>query len=227
MKKFFLLFLVALLGPAAVFAAGRATRADYVTRVESCEAVLQEFMSSPEHAIPQEILQQAQGIIIVNQFKAGFFLGVKDGYAVILVKKPDGSWSVPALLHAGETSLGFQVGAKSIETVMVLTDPQTPKLLFDQRFNVGVDAKAVAGPKAAERERDNRPIIDAPVLVYSKSKGLYAGATVKLGFLSRNDEANHVLYSTDYNLPELLYSDWVQPVPEVVPLMNYVRDITR
>lgn len=227
MKKLFLLLLIALTGIAPVVAAtATPKRADCVTRVESCEAILQQFMSNPSTAIPGSILQQARAIIIVNQFKAGFFLGVKDGYGVILVKKPNGRWSIPVLLSAGEASLGLQMGAKSIETVMIITNDETPRLLFNQRFNVGVDAKAVAGPKAAERERDNHPIIDAPVLVYTKSRGLFAGATVKLGYLSRNDEANFTLYQTTYTLPELLYSDWVQPVPETVPLMNYVQQLS-
>lgn len=228
MKKLLLLPVLALLAlaPSAASAANL-TRAECVTRIETCEAILQEFMTDPAQAIPPSILQQARALVIVNQFKAGFFLGVKDGYGVIMVKKADGRWSLPVLLSAGEASLGLQLGAKSIETVMVITNDQTPKLLFNQRFNVGVDAKAVAGPKAAERERANHPIIDAPVLVYSKSKGLFAGATVKFGYLSRNDEANFTLYNTQYTLPEILYSDWVQPVPEVQPLMNYVQRIAQ
>lgn len=226
MKKFLLPLLLALVS-AATLSAAASSRREYVTRIESCEAILREFQANPEYAVPADILQQARALVIVNQFKAGFFLGIKDGYGVILVKKPDGRWSLPVILSAGEASLGFQVGAKAIETVMVITNDQTPRLLFNQRFNVGVDAKAVAGPKAAERERDNHPIIDAPVLVYTKSKGLYAGATVKVGYLSRNDEANFVLYSTKYTLPELLYSDWVQPTSEVQPLMSYVEQIAR
>jgi lipid-binding SYLF domain-containing protein len=225
MKKLLLLSLLALTFAAPSAALAALTRAEYVTRVESCEAILQEFMTNPATAIPPSILQQAKAIVIVNQFKAGFFLGVKDGYGVILVKQADGRWSLPVLLAAGEASLGFQLGMKSVETVMIMTNEQTPKLLFNERFNVGVDAKAVAGPKAAESERDNHPIIDAPVLVYSKSKGLYAGATVKFGYLTRSDEANYVLYNTSYTLPELLYSNWVQPIPEVQPLMNYVQRI--
>jgi lipid-binding SYLF domain-containing protein len=225
MKKFLLSFLLALLSVATLSAAP-VKRSEAVTRIESCEAILREFMANPEYAIPADILQQARALVIVNQFKAGFFLGIKDGYGVILVKKSDGRWSLPVILSAGEASLGLQLGAKAIETVMVITNDQTPRLLFNQRFNVGVDAKAVAGPKAAERDRENHPIIDAPVLVYQKSKGLYAGATVKVGYLSRNDEANFSLYSTQYTLPELLYSDWVQPVSEVQPLMAYVEQIT-
>ena len=227
MKKFFSLLLLALFAAAAPSAFAAPTRAETITRVESCEAILREFMANPEYAIPAGILQQARALVIVNQFKAGFFFGVKDGYGVVLAKKPDGSWSIPVIINAGEASLGFQIGANAVETVMVITDDQTPRMLFNDRFNVGVDAKAVAGPKAAQAERANRPIIEAPVLIYTKSKGLYAGATVKFGHLSRNDQANFILYSTQYTLPELLYSDWVQPIPEVQPLMQYVQQITR
>ena len=225
MKKFLLLPLLAL--SLAIFARAESTdpRADYVVRVESCEAIIREFMANPATAIPPEVLQNAKALVIVNQFKAGFFIGVKDGYAVIMVKQADGHWSLPVLLSAGELSFGLQVGANAVETVMVLTDAQTPRLLFNQRFNVGIDAKAVAGPKAAEAEKLNQALISTPVLVYTKAKGLYAGATVKTGWLQRNDAANFTLYNTTYALPELLYSDWVKPVPEVVPLMDYVRQI--
>jgi hypothetical protein len=48
---------------------------------------------------------------------------------------------------------------------------------------------------------------------------------VKAGWLERSDNANFVLYSTTYTMPELLYSDWVKPVPEVQPLMDYVKQI--
>ena len=226
MKKLLLPFLFALLGASLVPAAVAAPkRAECVTHVLSCEAILREFQANPDYAVPAAVLQQAHALIIVNQFKAGFFLGVKGGYGVVMVKKSDGRWSLPVLLSAGEASFGLQFGAKAVETVMVVTDEQTPKLLFNTRFNVGVDAKAVVGPKAAEIERNNHTIVDAPILVYTKSTGLFAGMTLKAGFLSRDDEANFALYNTQYTLPELLYSNWVQPVPEVTPLMDYVQKI--
>lgn len=223
MKKLLLLSLIALSGAAAVQAAP--ARSEYITRIESCEAILREFMGNPATAIPPSVLQGAKALVIINQFKAGFLLGLKDGYGVIMVKRADGHWSLPVLVGAGEVSFGLQVGANAIETVMVITDDQVPRQLYNQRFNVGVDAKAVAGPKVAEKEQYNHDILKVPVLVYSKVKGLYAGATVKTGWLQRNDDANFSLYDTTYTMPELLYSDWVKPVPEVGPLMTYVQQI--
>jgi lipid-binding SYLF domain-containing protein len=222
MKKILPLCLALMIG-ASTTAYCMPDRKDVVTQVESCEAILQEFMSDPATAIPQPVLQAARAIMIVNQFKAGYILGIKGGYGVIMVKKAGGNWSVPVLLSANEASLGFQIGAKSVETVYIITDDATPRLLFRNRFNVGVDAKAVAGPKAADAERDYVNTLKTPVLVYSKSSGLFVGATVKAGMVSRNDDANFVLYNTSYTLPELLYSDWVTPPTEVGPLMRYVK----
>jgi SH3 domain-containing YSC84-like protein 1 len=223
MKKSLLLVFVALV--CALTARAAPTRADLVTRIETCEAILQEFQGRPELRPSPDAWRNAKAVLIVNQFKAGFLIGVKDGYGVIMVKKPTGGWSLPVLINAGEASLGLQLGAKSVESLYIITDDTTPRMLFNQRFNIGVDAKAVAGPKAAEKERNNHEILKTPLLAYTKSKGLYAGATVKAGHISRADEANFILYNTRFTLPELLYSEWVQPPPEVEPLMKMINAI--
>jgi SH3 domain-containing YSC84-like protein 1 len=223
MKKLLLLSLVALFGADLVRA--DPTRADLVNRIESCEAIVQEFQTRSAIAIPANVWARAKGVLILNQFKAGFLLGVQDGYGVIMVKR-DGRWSLPVLINAGEASLGFQLGAKSVQSVFIITDENTPRQLFTARFNIGVDAKAVAGPKAAEKERNNEEILRTPLLAYSKSVGLYAGATVKAGHISRNDQANFELYDTRYTMPELLYSDWVKPPKEVQPLMALLQKLS-
>jgi lipid-binding SYLF domain-containing protein len=221
MKKFLTLSLLTLLG--ALVARAEPSRADLVARVESCEAVLQELQARPA----KEAWQRAKALLILNQFKAGFLIGVKDGYGVIMVKKPDGKWSLPVLVNAGEASFGLQLGASSVESVFIITDDQVPRRLFNSRFNLGVDAKAVAGPHASQAEKTNVEILRTPLLAYTKSTGLFAGATVKAGHISRNDSANFTLYDTRYTMPELLYSDWVTPPPEVVPLMNLVTKLTQ
>jgi lipid-binding SYLF domain-containing protein len=142
-----------------------------------------------------------------------------------MVKKPNGHWSLPVLIDASEASLGLQVGAKSVDTVCIITDDATPRLLFTSQYNIGVDAKAVAGPSSAEYDNEAKTTFIAPVLVYTRSEGLFAGATVKAGHVQRNDGANFALYNTSYTMPELLYSDWVTPPPEVQPIMSYMQQL--
>lgn len=224
MKKLLLFSLLALFGAASA-RASTDPRAEYVTRVESCEAILREFMAKPETAIPTSVLAQARAIVITNQVKVGFILGVKDGYGVIMVKQANGHWSLPVIIGAGEVSFGFQLGSNTAETILVITDEATPRMIFNRRFNVGVDAKAVAGPNSAHSESVNRELLATPVIVYAKARGLYAGATVKSGWIERNDEANYILYSTQYTMPELLYSDWVKNTSETAHLTDFMQQI--
>ena len=227
MKKFLttLFCLTALVGFAS--AANEITRADVIVRLDSAEAILQEIQGNFKTAIPADILRRAKGIVIVNQFQAGFIFGLKDGYAVALVRRPNGKWSVPAFLRAGELSFGLQAGGKSINAVYVLMDDETARLLFRNRMNLGVDAKAVAGIRAAEREAVSKSLPgDANVLIYSSTEGFYVGATLKTGYLSPHQRANELFYNSSHRMPELLYSDWVTPPPEARFIMDYVSRLT-
>ncbi len=226
MKKLFSLLLL-FATVVSLQANSERNRYRFIDRVETCEAILREFQADPARAIPSEILQRAKGIVITTQFRGGLIVGFQEGYGVILVKKTDGSWSIPVVIRAGEASLGLQLGGARIETVYVLMDEQTPRLLFEGRFNIGVDAAAVAGPRASEIEKANKELLAVPVQVYSSHKGLFAGATVKSGYITRSDEVNRAFYNVSYDLPELLYGDFVNPIPGYVrPLVDYVTQLS-
>jgi len=227
MKRFISLALTLLVTTLAVQAERSLPRKDYVTRVESCEAIIREFQYDQDYRIPRQVMQAAETIVIINQFKAGFIFGIKDGYAVALSKRPDGSWSLPAFMNAGEMSIGLQVGANAIETVLIITDASVTPLLYENKFNIGVDAKAIAGPRVAEAEKVTRILKEAPILVYTKKKGLFAGATVKAGWISANNRANRAFYNTRYSMPEILQGDWVPAQPEVEPLRQFIAQQTR
>ncbi len=228
MKKFltalFCLTACAVMLPAA---AGL-TRASVIERLDSCEAILQSIQGNIKTAIPSDILRRAKGIIVVNQFQAGFLFGIKDGYAIALVRRPNGKWSVPAFLRAGEISFGLQAGGKAINAVYILMDDATTRLLFKNRMNLGAEAKAVAGIRTAEREAVTKSIpTEASVLVYSTVEGFYLGAALKTGYMSPHDEANRLFYNSNDRMPELLFSDWVKAPPEAHFLMDYVTRITQ
>lgn len=199
-------------------------RETLVGRVETCEAILREFMDDPDTAIPAQVLREAQALVIANEFEVGAGFGARGGYAIVLVRRADGTWSVPAFLRAGNVSLGLQLGGNAVNTVYVLNTPEAVRLLYRARFNFGANAGAVAGPRAAFAEEATQ-IIKAPVYVYRKNLGLFAGARVKTGWLARSDDLNRIFYNTDLAMPELLHSNRVPPPPEVVPLIEFVRRI--
>ena len=228
MKKFLLaIFCVTLLASVSP-AATTLTRAAVVERLDSCEAILQGIQGNIKTAVPADILRRAKGIVIVNQFQAGFIFGIKDGYAVAMVRRPNGKWSVPAFLRAGELSFGLQAGGKAINAVYILMDDATARLLFKTRMNFGAEAKVVAGIRAAESERVTQSIpTEANVLVYSTTEGLFVGAAIKTGYMSPHDEANRLFYNSNDRMPELLFSDWVKAPSEAHFIMDYVTRITQ
>lgn len=226
MKKILSLFIV-LAAVVSLRADSTRDRYRFIDRVETCEAILREFQADPDRAIPAEILQRAKAIVITTQFKGGVIVGFQEGYGTILVKKPNGSWSIPVVIRAGEASLGLQLGGSRIESVYVIMNENTPRQLFEGRFNIGVDAAAVAGPHASEIEKSNKELLSVPVLVYTNQKGLFAGATVKSGYITRSDAVNRAYYGVDYDLPELLYGNFVNPIPSYVrPIMEYVTQLS-
>jgi len=223
MKKLLLCLLAACLATAPRSRA-EDTFGQLAGHLQNAESILRDFMGNPDTAIPPAVLARARGIVIAHQFKAGFLIAFQGGYAVALVKKRDGHWSVPGFMRAGEASIGLQAGGKATDLVYVLMDEEAAHRLLQTRFDIGVDAKAVAGPHASELD-SSTDILKVPVLIYSKSNGLYAGATIKGGYLTADDTANQLFYHTHYGLPEILYSDWITPTPEATPLMNYVQQI--
>lgn len=219
------LSLIALLTVVAPLHA-KSERQKTVEKFESCEAILREFMADPAYAIPSDVLSQAQALVITNQVNGGLVLGLRYGYGTVIAKRPDGNWSVPVLVRAGEGSVGLQIGGNTVETVYVLTDRASVEKLYSTRYNIGVEARAVATPHAANAEKVTGPL--PSVLAYTKKRGLYAGANLKTGWIARNDTINFSFYQTDLTLPELLFGHPATPVPpEVAPLVNYVTSITR
>ncbi len=226
--KTFLSFLFLFAAALSLHADSSGDRARFITRMETCEAILREFQANPNLAIPSDVLRGAKALVITNQIKGGLVLGLQEGYGTILVKKNNGQWSIPVVVRAGEASVGLQLGGSRIENVYVIMSEATPRQLFEGRFNIGVDAAAVAGPRVADAEKSNRELLSVPVLVYSNQKGYFAGATVKSGYITRSDAINRAFYALDYDLPELLYGNFVNPVPaEVKPLMDYVTELTQ
>lgn len=220
LRSFAFVLTVLFMGSGLLAAPG--TLKKFTGRIETCEAILREIQGDPQLAIPAGVLRQAKALVVVNQVKGGLVLGLQYGYGVALARRADGSWSVPVLIKAGEASLGLQLGAQRIETVYVLTDTATVRKLFNGRMNIGVDARAVAGPRLLEVEKVNADMLANPVLVYGRNRGYYAGATVKTGWLDRDDSANWDYYETPYVLPELLYGDFVKAPEAVRPLIDFV-----
>jgi lipid-binding SYLF domain-containing protein len=191
-------------------------------RLERAEWVLETIMVDASSTIPRNLLRQAKGIIILNQYRAGFIFGGQGGNGVLVIRNPQtGRLGVPGYMTAGQVSFGLQAGYTEVNYVFLLMTDEAVTKAYSGRFNIGVDAKAVAGPVGKTAE--NFDLFRAEVLAYTGSSGLFAGATVKGGWVSVDDKANRAFYNTTYSTPEILLSTWFKPPPAAQLLIARLR----
>ncbi len=206
-------------------AIGALKRENLVSRIVNSEYALEEIMAKKETAIPASILQEAKGIILTVNYRGGFFVGGHAGRGVLLVKNPtSGEWGVPAFVSTGGANFGLQIGVKELDTIYVIMDEATVRRAYTGRFDLSADAAAVAGPVGVLTEaNESRDYKNASILVYTKTKGLFAGVSVKAGWVKPDNTATKVFYNTEYNAPEIVLSDWFERPPEARALINRIN----
>jgi lipid-binding SYLF domain-containing protein len=165
--------------------------------VESATDVLYEIVSIKERGIPINLLRDAQGVAVFpGVIKAGFIVGGRHGNGVIMARKPDGTWSHPVFLTMTGGSVGWQAGAQATDIVLLF---KSRKSVYDfiqrSKITLGVDAAIAAGPLGRQAEASTDLKFKAEILSYSRSRGLFAGASIEGAGLKPNVAHNAVFYN--------------------------------
>lgn len=203
-------------------------REKLLERIVTGEYVLEEIMANPETAIPTEILDDAKGIILTVNYRGAFFVGGHGGQGILIAKSPiTNEWGVPAFVKTGGANIGLQLGVKEFDTAYVIMDYEIVRKAYTGRMDFGADAAAVAGPLSRTTEATSGDDYkDAKILVYTTKKGLFAGVAVKAGWVAPNNKATKFFYNTDYNMPEIVLSDWFELPPGALALLQRLNYYT-
>lgn len=165
--------------------------------VESATSVLTEFISMPNEAIPRALLGRAQGLVIVpNMVKVGLVAGVRHGKGIAVVRDDNGVWRPPAFVTMTGGSVGWQAGVQSTDVVLVLNTRKSATTLLNGKFTLGVDATAAAGPVGRQAAAATDARLQAEIFSYSRSRGLFAGASIDGSMLQIDNTSNQLYYST-------------------------------
>jgi len=193
-------------------------RSDDVKRINASARVFREIMTTPDKGIPQELLESAKCIAIIpGEKQAAFIVGGQYGKGLATCRTPHG-WSAPVFLALGGGSVGFQIGGSSNDTVMVFTNDNGLKHLLSDKFKVGADASAAAGPKGRDAEADTDVAMRAEVLTYSRARGLFAGISLEGSTLRPDNDANERIYGKKIPSKEIVLHGAV-PVPPSAKLL--------
>lgn len=180
---------------------------DEVKRVGAATTVLNEMMRASDKAIPSAILEKAEAIAIFPGVKkAGFVVGGQWGRGIISVRDAETrSWSSPAFLTMTGGSVGAQIGGTESDVILVIMNRSGVEHLLANQVKVGAEISAAAGPVGAADEASTDLQMDAQILSYSRSRGLFAGVTVNGSVIKEDVDANTRFYEKTLSTEDIVF----------------------
>ncbi len=198
--------------------------------LEKAVKALENIMEDPESSIPVSMLQKTEGIVIFPgtvKIAVGA-LGGQGGRGIAMIHKEDGSWSNPFFVTLGEGSLGFQLGAQVSDIVLLFKDRDNIMAIEKAEVTLGADVGVTAGPESKGSTVSTDIEFDAEIYSYYRSKGLFAGVSIKGGVLKYNNNLNNAFYGKEEITTNEIFNEVERPFNEKVndfvqPLIRYSK----
>ena len=157
---------------------------DGTEQAQKAAKVFGEIMGTPDKGIPTDLLNKAECVAVFpTVVKVGFIVGGKAGRGVASCRTPSG-WSAPAFLEIKGGSFGLQIGGQATDVVLLFMNTNGLKKLVNNKVELGADASIAAGPVGREAAASTDASMSAEILSYSRSKGLFAGISLKGSVIS-------------------------------------------
>ncbi len=182
-------------------------------RLDDAASLFSEIMTAPDRGIPQRVLDKASCIVLVPGLKKGAFLvGGKFGKGFSVCRAANGQgWGPPAAIRIEGGSFGLQIGVSSTDVVLLVMNERGMKRLTQDKFTIGGEASAAAGPVGRNATAQTDAWMTAEILSWSRSHGLFAGLSLD-GATLRNDlDANRDMYGKPWTSREILTSGATPP----------------
>jgi lipid-binding SYLF domain-containing protein len=177
--------------------------------VDESTEIVRAFWQIPENKIPPRIMSNARGLAIIRVLKIGFGVSGKGGQGV-LVARTDGGWSGPSFIGLGGAGWGLQVGAELTDFIFVLNNDSAVRAFSrDGNIKLGADLSAAAGPVG--RDVQGAVMSTAAVYTYSRSKGLFAGASLVGAIIATQKTANERYYGQKVGARSILAGEVPPP----------------
>ena len=213
MKKItiFTLFLILLASVSAY-----ADKKEEVERAKKAAQAFREIMDAPDQAIPKDLLDRAYCVAVFPSVKkGGFVVGGQFGRGLISCRKPSSGWSAPAYFTIGGGSFGLQIGAQAVDLILLVMNEDGVNGLLKSKFEIGAGAAATAGPVGRNASASTDATMNAQILSYSRSKGLFAGLELKGSVIKEDQDANKDAYGRAVTARDLLEAGTIKATAAV------------
>ena len=195
-----------------------------VKRLEEAAAVFSEIMATPDKAIPQDLLEKAQCIVIVPGVKKGaFIVGGKYGKGYLSCRNKNGvNWSAPATVRIEGGSVGFQIGGSETDVIMLVMNERGADRLLSSKFTLGGEGQVAAGPVGRTATAETDAYMRAEILSWSRSRGVFAGLSLQGATLRQDVDDNATLYGKKLENREIVTKGVAPPAAatKLLELLN-------
>lgn len=177
---------------------------------------LEAMVNASDKGIPQDLLGKATCVVVIpNLKKGGFIVGAEYGKGFFTCRKPSGvGWSAPGALRISGGDFGFLVGGAETDLIMLVMNPQGMQHLLADKFQLGGEATAAAGPVGRDAEAMTDAMMHAEILTYSRSRGIFGGLDLTGKVITEDKEANRELYGSDISNREIVNDPHLHVPPE-------------
>ena len=195
-----------LIGSLLIPAFARAKAGDAAERLDAAADLFTDMMKASDKGIPQDLLNKADCVIVVpNLKKAAFLIGGKYGRGFAVCRQPGGTgWTAPAAIRIEGGSFGLQIGGSEQDVLLLVMNQTGMKRLLGDKFTVGGEASAAAGPVGREASAQTDAAMRAEMLSWSRSRGLFAGISLQGATLRPDSDSNVELYGHPITNKEIL-----------------------
>jgi lipid-binding SYLF domain-containing protein len=177
---------------------------DDIERINNSARVFQEIMNTPDKGIPKELLESAKCVAIIPaEKKFAFVAGGDYGKGLVTCRTAEG-WSAPLFLTIGGGSLGLQIGGSSTDLVMIFRNRNGLDSLLSDKFKIGGDATAAAGPVGRHADAATDVKLNAEIPTWSRSRGIFAGISLEGAVVQPDKSGNEAIYGANAQLKNIL-----------------------
>jgi lipid-binding SYLF domain-containing protein len=190
-----------------------AAESDAPARMQAATDVFKQVMGTPDKAIPQDLLNKSQCMIVVPGLKKGaFIVGAKYGKGFVFCRSKSGvGWGAPGSVRVEGGSFGFQAGGSETDVIMLVMNESGMNRLLTSKFTLGGDATVAAGPVGRSTQAETDAMMTAEILTWSRSRGLFAGVALTGATLREDSDWNNDLYGRRTTNREILTSTIAPP----------------
>lgn len=108
-------------------------------------------------------------------------------------------------------SVGYQIGGSSTDLVMLFMNDHALQSLMSDKFKLGADASVAAGPVGRNAAAGTDLKLNAEILSYSRSKGIFAGVSLDGAVMQADKSGDKAMYGDDVNRHEILHGKVAVP----------------